>query len=75
MSLLLVYERMRNFLCRGALLILLLGGFVSCATSDMSDSNSNAKMKSSVPGADDPDRAGTLSPAGAVNGAGASMRF
>jgi hypothetical protein len=75
MSLLLLYERMRKFLYRGTLLILSLAGLVSCATSDMSDSSSTAKMKSSVPGADDPDRAGTLSPAGAVNGAGASMKF
>jgi hypothetical protein len=68
-------EGMRKVFLRGILLLLLLGGLVSCAGTGETSDSGGGTSKSSVPGADDPDRAGALSPAAGANGAGASVRF
>ncbi len=71
----LAYRQMRRFLAHAVLLTLISGGLVSCATSEISDSSGSTGPKSSVPGADDSDRAGSLAPAVGTNGAGAGVRF
>jgi hypothetical protein len=73
MILLLAYGSMRRIFWRTAAVVLLSWSLVSCAT-DMADTSSTTS-KTSVPGADDSDRAGQLTPAAGVNGAGANVQF